>query len=242
MLSVSDWRKWFLKQLIGSGIHNPTTEDNLRKIAGRNYDVNLEVAVSELMDHGIVMSIESNKQKKYLVNYDKLDIAQQILNSEVLGKPDPETIIQQYMPEPEGYVYWFDNTEPREFRKQCTYRIYFKKSDKTDFAAQIITKSMSKIKTTYMGSLNDSNSYISKLWHATQAVSKENKDGIFILQHLQDKDRIACGNNRQRGKIALTIFRKLGYILAVGSKGNSTIFKLSGNSPYIVTLDEVFKN
>ena len=51
---------------------------------------------------------------------------------------------------------------------------------------------------------------------------------------------MACGNNRQRGKIALSIFRKLGYIQQVEIKGNSTRFKLSGKKPFAVTLDEIF--
>jgi hypothetical protein len=99
---------------------------------------------------------------------------------------------------------------------------------------------MGNAKTIMMGSLNDSNSYISRLWIAAVNVSAESVDGSFILQNLQDKDRIACGNNRQRGKIALDIFRKLGYIQKIGSKGNSTKFKLTGTRPFTVTLDEIF--
>ena len=99
---------------------------------------------------------------------------------------------------------------------------------------------MGNAKTIMMGSLNDPDSYISRLWTATVKVSVEAKDGSFILQNLQDKDRIACGNNRQRGKIALDIFRKLGYIQKIGSKGNSTKFKLTGTKPFAVTLDEIF--
>ena len=49
-----------------------------------------------------------------------------------------------------------------------------------------------------MGSINDPNSYISRLWRAVVSVSEENNEGTFILQHIQDKDRMACGNNRQK--------------------------------------------
>ena len=109
-----------------------------------------------------------------------------------------------------------------------------------DFAAQLMTQSMTNPKTLYMGSLNDSDSYISKLWRAASTIAEESKDGTFILQDLQDKERIACGNNRQRGKIALIIFRTLGYIQAVETKGNSTKFKIGGKKPFAMTLDEVF--
>ena len=92
----------------------------------------------------------------------------------------------------------------------------------------------------YMGSINDPNSYISRLWRAVLSVSEENNGGTFILQDIQDKDRMACGNNRQRGKIALSIFKKLGYIQQSEFKGNSIRFKVSGRKPYSITLDEIF--
>ena len=109
-----------------------------------------------------------------------------------------------------------------------------------DFAAQLMTQSMTNPKTLYMGSLNEFDSYISKLWRAASTIAEESKDGTFILQDLQDRERIACGNNRQRGKIALIIFRTLGYIQVVETKGNSTKFKIGGKKPFAITLDEVF--
>lgn len=184
------------------------------------------------------MSLESNQERRYVVNFDKLDVAQQMLNSVTDRELE---IIQPYMAEPDGYVYWFDNTEnERNFRGQNIYRFYVKKTDSLNFAVQLLAKPMGNAKTIMMGSLNDSNSYISRLWIAAVNVSAESVDGSFILQNLQDKDRIACGNNRQRGKIALDIFRKLGYIQKIGSKGNSTKFKLTGTRPFTVTLDEIF--
>jgi hypothetical protein len=92
-----------------------------------------------------------------------------------------------------------------------------------------------------MGSLNEPESYVSRLWRAVSIVSSESKDGTFILQNVQDKDRVACGNNRQRGKIALIIFRKLGYLQEVSVKGNSTVFKLTGKKPFTITLDDIFQ-
>lgn len=238
MKSVEEWRKWTLRQLIGNGIHNILSEDQIRLESGRHYEMNLEYAIRSLMDRGIIMSLESNHVRRYVVNFDKLELAQQMMNSETDQEPE---IIQPYMAEPDGYVYWFDNTETeRNFRGQNIYRFYVKKTDSLNFAVQLLAKPMGNAKTIMMGSLNDSDSYISRLWIAAVNVSAEAIDGSFILQNLQDKDRIACGNNRQRGKIALDIFRKLGYIQKVGSKGNSTKFKLTGTRPFTVTLDEIF--
>jgi hypothetical protein len=238
MPSISEWRIWILLQLISEGLHNILLEGRLREEAGRHYDTRFDLALTSLMDEGIIMSLESKREKKYVVNFDKLDEAQKIINSET--SYESPTIIQPYIAEPEGYIYWFENKETRKFKKQSTYRVYFKKTDQMDFAAQLMTQSMSKPRTLYMGSLNEPDSYISKLWHAASTIAEERKDGTFILQDLQDRERIACGNNRQRGKIALIIFRTLGYIQHVEIKGNSTIFKVSGKKPFAITLDEVF--
>jgi hypothetical protein len=238
MPSISEWRVWILLQLISEGLHNILLEGRLREEAGRHYDTRFDLALTSLMDEGIIMSLESKREKKYVVNFDKLDEAQKIINSET--SYESPTIIQPYIAEPEGYIYWFENKETRKFKKQSTYRVYFKKTDQMDFAAQLMTQSMSKPRTLYMGSLNEPDSYISKLWHAASTIAEERKDGTFILQDLQDRERIACGNNRQRGKIALIIFRTLGYIQPVEIKGNSTIFKVSGKKPFAITLDEVF--
>ena len=240
MNSTTEWRRWFLQQLIGQGIYNVMSQERIYQEVGRHYDTNLDLALRSLVDEGIVMSLESNREKKYVVNFEKLDEAQQIINSE--SGVDTENVVQPYMSEPEGYVYWFDNNENRKFKNQSIYRIYFKKTDKMNFAAQLMTTSMTKSKTIYMGSLSESDSYIAKLWRAVSAIAGESNDGTFILQNIQDKDRIACGNNRQRGKIALAIFCRLGYILQVGTKGNSTRFKLSGKKPFAITLDEIFNS
>ena len=59
------------------------------------------------------------------------------------------------------------------------------------------------------------------------------------MQHLRDKARKACGNNRLRGKISLVLFKKLGYSKENGRKGNSTSFRLTGKNPPFTTLDKL---
>ena len=242
MLSTAEWRRWLLQQLIGEGIHNIMLDEQIRMEAGRHYNTNFELALRSLKDEGIIMSLESKQQKKYVVNYDKLDQAHLIINSHPKEDDQQAVLVQPYVHEPEGYIFWFENKETRRLRKQSIYNIYFKNTDKLNFAAQLITRSVDNPKTVYMGSLNEPESYISRLWRAVTGVSSESKDGTFILQEIQDKDRVACGNNRQRGKIALIIFRKLGYLQEVSIKGNSTVFKLTGKKPFTITLDDIFHN
>ena len=239
MLVIQEWQKWILRQLICEGIHRSISESQLFRWAGRHYDPNFQPALRSLIDEGIIMVIESHRQKNYLVNFDMIEAAQSIINSH--SKLNRIKVIQPFMPEPEGYVYWFDNNqENRKYRGQNIYRFYSSKTDKMEFAAQLITQSMSRTRTLYMGSLSNSNSYIYKIWRAALELSDKSEDGTFILQDLQDRERVACGNNRQRGKIGIAIFKKLGYIQEIGTKGNSTRFKISGRKPFSVTLDEIF--
>ena len=240
MLSTAEWRKWLLQQLIGEGVHNAILDEQIRMEAGRHYDTNFDLALRSLKDDGIIMALESKQQKKYVVNYDRLEQAHAILNSDSKESEQQNVLVQPYLREPEGYIFWFDNRGPGQRKKQSIYNIYFKNTDNLNFAAQLITRSVHNPKTVYMGSLNDPESYISRLWRAISIITSESKDGAFILQNVQDKDRVACGNNRQRGKIALIIFHKLGYLQKVRVKGNSTVFKLTGKKPFTITLDDIF--
>ena len=239
MLTIQEWQKWILRQLICGGIHRSVSENLLFREAGRHFDPNFQIALRSLIDEGVIMVLESHRQKRYLVNFEMIEVAQSVLNSH--SKSDRIKVIQPFMPEPEGFVYWFDNhQEEKKHRRQNIYRFYTSKTDRMEFAAQLVTQSMSRSRTLYMGSLNNSTSYIYRIWKAALELSDESEDGTFILQDLQDRERVACGNNRQRGKIGIAIFKKLGYIQEIGTKGNSTRFKISGRKPFSVTLDEIF--
>ena len=241
MTSISEWKRWILYNLIGEGIHNVLFEDQIKKLSGRHYENNLTIALNILVDSGILLKLETNKRKKFIVNYERLNDAQKILNDNrnwTYNKHNDKEnkSVNQYFAEPEGYNFWF-NIEENPRPKKSIYNIYYKKTDDLDFSAQIITQRHSRI--LHMGSLRQNDSNISKLWKACQQLSQATKKGDFILQDLQDKERKACGNNRQRGKISLAIFKKLGYIKENGRKGNSTSFRLTGKNPPFTTLDKL---
>ncbi len=241
MTSISEWKRWILYNLIGEGIHNVLFEDQIKKLSGRHYENNLTIALNILVDSGILLKLETNKRKKFIVNYERLNDAQKILNDNrnwtYKRHNDKENkSVNQYFAEPEGYNFWF-NIEENPRQKKSIYNLYYKKTDDLDFSAQIITQRHSRI--LHMGSLRQNDSNISKLWKACQQLSQTTKKGDFILQDLQDKERKACGNNRQRGKISLAIFKKLGYIKENGRKGNSTSFRLTGKNPPFTTLDKL---
>jgi hypothetical protein len=89
-----------------------------------------------------------------------------------------------------------------------------------------------------MGSLNKPGSFISRLWRVIPLIIKQKNNGIFILQDLQNYDIYACGNSRQRGKIALKIFCKLRFIREIVIKGVSTLYAIGEKRPFNMTLDK----
>ena len=250
MVSISDWKKWIIYNLIGEGIHNVLFEDQIRKLSGRHFEENLTLALNNLVDNGLLLKLETNKKRKFIVNYEKLIDAQKILNdsrnwklSKISGFEDEKrqydsSNINQFYAEPEGYSFWF-NLEESPRKKRSVYNIYHRKTDDLEFAAQIITQKYSKY---YIWDHFD---IIDPLYQGfgrhvlIYQKEKIRNNGELILQDLQDKERKACGNNRQRGKIALVIFRKLEYVEEHGKKGNSTIFKITGRHPPFSTLDHL---
>jgi hypothetical protein len=252
VVSISDWKRWILYNLIGEGVHNVLFEDQIRKLSGRHFEENLIIALNNLVDNGLLLKLETNKKRKFIVNYEKLIDAQKILNdnrnwklskiSRIEDEKGPyiSNNINQFYAEPEGYSFWF-NLEDSPRKRRSVYNIYHRKTDDLEFAAQILTQKYSKI--LYLGSLRQNRSIISRLWKACLALSDENVrgNGEFILQDLQDKERKACGNNRQRGKIALVIFKKLEYLEEHGKKGNSTTFRITGRHPPFSTLDDLIQ-
>ena len=79
MLSVQEWKRWFLYQLIGGGVHNAIYHDHILRELGKHYDINLDRALRDLIDDGIIMLIESKRNKKYIVNFESLLEAQMIM-------------------------------------------------------------------------------------------------------------------------------------------------------------------
>lgn len=200
--------------------------------------MNTEYALDELVSDGILIYSESGGDVWYAVNPERLSEAQEEMDADESDEnTNTNAIVQPFIPEPKGFKYWFKVPETRKFRKQSIYRIYKKHTDSFAFAAQLVK--ITGINTIHVGSLSNPQSFISRLWRAISLIVKEKKGGIFILQDVQNKDIEACGNARQRGKVALKIFCKLGYIHERGVKGVSTLYSSGEKRPFNMTLDNI---
>ena len=80
------------------GTHNVLFEDQIKKLSGRHYENNLTIALNILVDNGILSKLETNKRKKFIVNYERLNDAQKILNDNrnwVYSKDNEKSIIHK---------------------------------------------------------------------------------------------------------------------------------------------------
>jgi len=103
------------------------------------------------------------------------------------------------------------------------------------------TQILGNAKRLILGSFNDANSRIMKIWNAAIGISGESNDnGKFIRKEVEDVEK-ACGNNRQPSKAAFDIFIKTGLIKIVGKKGNSPIYIVTGQKPPVENLDKYFE-
>lgn len=78
-----------------------------------------------------------------------------------------------------------------------------------------------------MGSLEDKNSRITKIWRAVLKVSKINKDNQFIRKWVENIEQEACGNNRLPSRSAFQIFVHLNWLEVVGRKGNTVYYRVT---------------
>jgi hypothetical protein len=229
-VSVPEWEQWIVRLLISGGILNVLREETIKEHAGRHYDINMDYAFKSLMDKGIITQLQSERDRRYMLNWEKLDEAHDIMRKEV-PKEEATQAAQPYIPEPEGYAFWFDPEERRTFRKQSMYRLFRKKDGSRDYVGQVLSKSMRVPVNYYTGSLDEPDSHISVLVRSMNVLAREHADHTFNLQDLQDKERLACGNNRQRGKVILLVCERLGIIEFAGMKGNSASYRMAGTAP-----------
>ena len=123
--------------------------------------------------------------------------------------------------------------QKRENFENKVFIIYKKETDPYAFAAQLVK--MTGVNTIQMGSLSNPKSFISRIWRNVTLIAKEKRDGIFILQDIQNKDIEACGNARQRGKVALSK-RRVGQMLLPSPLKDLPYGDPSSDDPYWKSL------
>jgi hypothetical protein len=242
--TVKFWKIWLVQLLLSEGSYTYLSRERILRETADHADDNLDEAIKQLLSDGIITFLMTGDRIEYGITIGRLQQAQDIANQhleeeEETNRDATQQVVQQFIPEPHGYSYWCDVDDEVKSERRNLYSLFYKKSDSDDFAARILTKGSSKYRTLYVGSLNNPNSIISRAWRDIIEIVKQTTHATFTLQDLLQKDIDVCGSNKQRGRVLLAIFKRLGRIEPVRKRGNSVSYRITNDKPLsVVTMDE----
>ena len=239
--SVADWRKRILEYFIAgkSNRIRCSTKEKIFEFFGKHVDPNTDIAFSSLLQNELIIHAESSGKKFYTIDTEKIEKIKKIIVEE--SDEEKYEMIQPQKEEFEGLTLLFTTASDRRKPKNGVYYYCVKQDDHSYWIVLLKTQILGKARRLILGSFNDANSRIMKMWSATMVISEEsNKDGKFIRKQVEDVET-ACGNNRQPSKAAFDIFVKTGLLKKVGKKGNSPIYEITGQKPPIENLDKYFE-
>ena len=240
MLSVTEWRKRILEYFAARGnhIYRASTQEKIFQNFGSHIDANTYIAFATLLQSNLIENITSGKKTFYTLNIEKLEEVRRIIVEE--SDEEKCEIIQPQESEFDGLTLVFTSATERKQPRQGGYYYCVKKNDHSYWIVLLKTKILGNANRIKMGSFNDAQSRISRIWNAILVTSNEKKDGKFIRKDIEDLEPKACGNNRQPSKAAFDIFVKTGLIRIVERKGHSPVYVRTGEKPSISNLDVIF--
>ncbi len=200
-------------------------------------DENFYVALKELVSNGIIHernvgdmirhTIDVLKKKdeiKYLLRLDQNET-----KAELIVPTDAEF---------EGYDLVFNNASERKYPNQGIYYYTTSKKNSSSWMVLIKHTPIKKAMRVKLGSLDNEQSFIARIWNATKLASQLSQDLKFVRKNVEDLDQQACGNNRIRSKCAFDIFVHLGKLEICGQKGLSKIYNLKKITKLTKNSDE----
>lgn len=239
--SVADWRKRILEYFEVRGNHKIrcSTKEKIFGFFGDHVDANTDIAFATLLQNKLIIQAKSNGKKFYTIDFEKTSEIRKIIVEE--SDEEKYEMIQPQEEEFNDLTLLFTTANERRRPKQGVYYYCVKKDDHSYWIVLLKTQILGNAKRLILGSFNDANSRIMKIWNAAIGISGESNDnGKFIRKEVEDVEK-ACGNNRQPSKAAFDIFIKTGLIKIVGKKGNSPIYIVTGQKPPVENLDKYFE-
>jgi len=238
--SVADWRKRILEYFVARGNHvmRCSTKEKIFGFFGDHVDANTDIAFVTLLQNELIIQAESNGKKFYTIDFEKTSEIRKIIIEE--SDEEKYEMIQPQEEEFNGLTLLFTTASDRRKQKSGVYYYCVKQDDHSSWVVLLKSQILGNAKRLILGSFNDANSRIMKIWNATMIISEENKDGKFIRKQVEDVEK-ACGNNRQPSKAAFDIFVRTGLLKIIGKKGVSPIYEITGQKPPVENLDKYFK-
>ncbi len=228
MIDVNIWKQLILQFFIDRSPYSVcrvTRKEEIFESFGNHLDANADVALIVLINGGLILRCTSNGDDFYTIDiFDRKEDIQKIVKGEEL---DTQTeMMQPDESETENLEPRFVTKSVRPYPNQSTYYYYTKKDDDKFWVALLKTKPNSKATKIILGSLQNPDSRLYRIWHATKLVNEEsvNEHG-FKRKEVEDKDQKACGNNRLPSKAAFDIFLHKKWLFAE-KIGRTTYYKV----------------
>lgn len=239
VLSIRHWMGLILAFMLSTTNHEircSSKEKIFGKLAGQHYlDSNTHIAWETLLRDRLTEQVDG---KFFTIDFSKKTQILELINGKSIE--EEAEIMQPQKAEFEGLDLVFVTESMRDIQGQGKYYFCTRKDDPQYWVVLVKTSVIGQADRYNLGSFNDLESKISKIWAATQTAAKQAKDGRFIRKRVEEIEPKACGNNRRPSKAALDIFKEIGLVKVVEIRGNSEIYELTGNRPSIQNLDTIF--
>lgn len=236
MFSIREWKRRILIYVAYGGRHyiRCTTKALILARIGGAMDQDAAMAFDELLGDTLLENIDG---AFFIINLDKRDEIDEYLSADPEDRLDLSQPLKDKLGE---YTYKFAAQSKWKYSNQRTY-YYYTKVDDISFWIVITKKtaggSNDKI---VLGSFDDVNSRMSRIWRATIQAAKREPDGKFVRKWVEDLEPEACGNNRIPSGAAFRLFRELKLIELVETKGKTEFYRLTGKKPSRANLDQFF--
>jgi len=205
----------------------------LLRIGGAS-DQDAATAFDELLGDGLLENIDG---AFFIINLDKSDEIDETLSAEPEERLDLSQPLRDKLGE---YRFRFAAQSKWQYANQRTYYYYTKVDDNSFWIVITKKKGGGSDDKIVLGSFDNVDSRISRIWRATLQAAKREPDGKFVRKWVEDLEPEACGNNRIPSGAAFRLFRELKLIELVETKGKSEFYRLTGKKPSRDNLDQFF--
>lgn len=212
-----------------------TTKALILEGIGGGTDQDASQAFDELISEKLIESVDG---KFFTVNLEKKEPIVEIINSEPEERLDLAQPVQDVLDE---YTLRLAAKSKWKYANQRAYYYYTRKDDASSWIVITKKKGAGGDDKIILGSFNNMDSRVSKIWRATKQAAKREPDGKFVRKWVEDLEPEACGNNRMPSGAAFRLFRHLNMIELVETKGKTEYYKLTGTEPSRDNLDKFFK-
>jgi hypothetical protein len=183
---------------------------------------NASIAWDELVRDNYIEAVDKNY---FTINFDKrADLM-------ILATQDSELELAKAQPLESDFAdldYRFASGGEWKYSNKSYFHFCVKQDDPTYWIVLVKNKGVGKPGRLHVGSTQNQQSRLSRIWAATKKAADQSTDKTFIQHDAEALNLKACGTGRRISRAAFEIFREYGLIRAVGKRRRGTLYMLTG--------------